>query len=167
MTKAEIDFGDRVEVYEFGGIYVKSYFDQRQEEDENFEGFVYSDDRMHIGASVLDEQEWEGRDTVTVNHMMCATLETEGEREYGELTLKRYERPEEQRNGLEIEKIEVRYISLLGVETAVEWDGNSDLTIPIWNYIEGDEDFCRFCIFVTLKGDFLKGNDFNLYLEAF
>ncbi len=57
--------------------------------------------------------------------------------------------------------------NLLGVETAVEWDGNSDLTIPIWNYIEGDEDFCRFCIFVTLKGDFLKGNDFNLYLESF
>lgn len=167
LTKAEIDFGDRVEVYEFGGIYVKSYFDQRQEEDENFEGFVYSDDRMHIGASVLGEQEWEGRDTVTINHMTCVHLETEGEREYGELTLKRYECPELQRHGLEIEKIEVRYISLLGVETAMEWDGNSDLTIPIWNYIEGDEDFCRFCIFVTLKGDFLKGSDFNLYLESF
>lgn len=167
LTKAEIDFGDRTEVYEFGGIYVKSYLDQRWEEDENFEGFAYSDDMTYIGVSNTGEQEWEGRDTVTINHMTCVHLETGGEREYGELTLKRYECPELQRHGLEIEKIEVRYISLLGVETAVEWDGNSDLTIPIWNYIEGDEDFCRFCIFVTLKGDFLKGNDFNLYLESF
>lgn len=167
LTKAEIDFGDRTEVYEFGGIYVKSYLDQRWEEDENFEGFAYSDDMTYIGVSNTGEEEWEGRDTVTINHMTCVHLETGGEREYGELTLKRYECPESQRHGLEIEKIEVRYISLLGVETAVEWDGNSDLTIPIWNYIEGDEDFCRFCIFVTLKGDFLKGSDFNLYLESF
>lgn len=167
LTKAEIDFGDRTEVYEFGGIYVKSYLDQRWEEDENFEGFAYSDDMTYIGVSNTGEEEWEGRDTVTINHMTCVHLETGGEREYGELALKRYECPELQRHGLEIEKIEVRYISLLGVETAVEWDGNSDLTIPIWNYIEGDEDFCRFCIFVTLKGDFLKGNDFNLYLESF
>lgn len=166
LTELDVDSGDGAERYSFGVWPAKDHFDERMEWDDTFVGKMNLDEII-LGASVLGEQEWEGRDTVTINHMTCVHLETGGEREYGELTLKRYECPESQRHGLEIEKIEVRYISLLGVETAVEWDGNSDLTIPIWNYIEGDEDFCRFCIFVTLKGDFLKGSDFNLYLESF
>ena len=166
LTELDVDSGDGAERYSFGVWPAKDYFDERMEWDDTFVGKMNLDEII-LGASVLGEQEWEGRDTVTISHMTCARLKTEGEREYGELTLERYECPEEQRNGLEIEKIEVRYISLLGVETAVEWDGNSDFTIPIWNYIEGDEDFCRFCIFVTLKGDFLKGSDFDLYMESF
>ena len=101
-------------------------------------GMSYMGKAGVFAASFAGIAAWEGS-TVTTSVPVTAHLRSESEEpEYGEMTLEAIETdlspfPELVRKG-----IRVRYTTLLGVETTVEWDGASPLTLPIWGNKRGE-----------------------------
>ena len=138
LTELVVRFGDGSEAtYSFGSFYDRNAFQERMEEG-SISGMGYMGKEGVFAASFAGIAAWEGS-TVTTSVPVTAHLRSESEEpEYGEMTLEAIETdlspfPELVRKG-----IRVRYTTLLGVETTVEWDGASPLTLPIWGNKRGE-----------------------------
>lgn len=138
LTELVVRFGDGSEAtYSFGSFYGRNAFQERMEEG-SISGMSYMGKEGVFAASFAGIAAWEGS-TVTTSVPVTAHLRSESEEpEYDEMTLEAIETdlslfPELVRKG-----IRVRYTTLLGVETTVEWDGASPLTLPIWGNKRGE-----------------------------
>ena len=138
LTELVVRFGDgSEETYSFGSFYGRNAFQERMDTG-SISGMGYTGEEGVFAASFAGIAAWEGS-TVTTSVPVTAHLRSESEEpEYGEMTLEAIETdlspfPELVRKG-----IRVRYTTLLGVETTVEWDGASPLTLPIWGNKRGE-----------------------------
>ena len=138
LTELVVRFGDGSEAtYSFGSFYDRNAFQERMDTG-SISGMGYMGKAGVFAATFAEIAAWEGS-TVTTSVPVTAHLRSESEEpEYGEMTLEAIETdlspfPELVRKG-----IRVRYTTLLGVETTVEWDGASPLTLPIWGNKRGE-----------------------------
>ena len=138
LTELVVRFGDgSEETYSFGSFYGRNAFQERMDTG-SISGMSYMGKAGVFAASFAGIAAWEGS-TVTTSVPVTAHLRSESEEpEYGEMTLEAIETdlspfPELVRKG-----IRVRYTTLLGVETTVEWDVASPLTLPIWGNKRGE-----------------------------
>ena len=138
LTELVVRFGDgSEETYSFGSFYGRNAFQERMDTG-SISGMGYTGKAGVFAASFAGIATWAGS-TVTTSVPVTAHLRSESEEpEYGEMTLEAIETdlspfPELVRKG-----IRVRYTMLLGVETTVEWDGASPLTLPIWGNKRGE-----------------------------
>lgn len=166
LTDIRIDLGGASRDHTLGSLGRDMEFTERLEADPAFAGTAYLGEKAVLAASDEAEISLVDEDTIRTSYVVASYLEGGSEREFGEITLKEPEIGCD-RLGVTAERIEVCFISLLGVESVVEWDGSSDLTIPVWNRVEGDGDYCRFCIDVFLTREGLAREPFNYTYPAF
>ncbi len=93
------------------------------------------------------------KDTYTCSYM-CSISQGQNaeERKLTTLTLKAIDVfTDSLVSDLEIEKVVVKYVNLLGVTVEQEWDLSTDFSFTARNMTKDDADLCRFCINVTRK----------------
>lgn len=157
VTTAELNVDGEKYSYDIGYIAYNKVFEERYAIDDTFAGLMYNDiteggDKV-FGANINNDVLF-GEDgksfTVYFDAMYLFGGENAIERAYSELTLEKLELVTESIPDVSVKNISIKYISMLGVETAVKWDGKSDITIPVRNQMQG-EDACRFSIQVTFE----------------
>lgn len=158
VTQAELNIDGEKYIYDIGYIAYKDVFGERFATDETFSGYVYnglaegSDKAFgaNTGNDVLFGEDGKSF-TLSFDVMYIFGEQNASEREFDELTLKKLELVTES-VGASVQSIAIKYISPLGVEATAAWDGESDITIPVRNQMQG-EDSCRFSIQMTFACD--------------